>query len=91
MLHPTDRRAHTTAFVTPVMRHWLECETDHLVAAEGFLSHYLSSLLHMSDAIYVNKMCTVHCIWRQTYGKGPLIQQEISSKGSFICIIPQTG
>ena len=24
MHHPTDRIAHTTAFVTPVMEHWLE-------------------------------------------------------------------
>ena len=24
MHHPTDRRAHTTAFVTPVVEHWLE-------------------------------------------------------------------
>ena len=26
MHHSTDRRAHTTAFVTPVMEHWLEQE-----------------------------------------------------------------
>ena len=26
MHHPTDRIAHTTAFVTPVMEHWLEQE-----------------------------------------------------------------
>ena len=26
MLHPTDRTAHTTAFVTPVVEHWLERE-----------------------------------------------------------------
>ena len=26
MHHPTDRRAHTTAFVTPVVEHWLERE-----------------------------------------------------------------
>ena len=26
MHHPTDRIAHTTAFVTPVMDHWLERE-----------------------------------------------------------------
>ena len=26
MNHPTDRIAHTTAFVTPVMEHWLERE-----------------------------------------------------------------
>ena len=24
MYHPTDRIEHTTAFVTPVMEHWLE-------------------------------------------------------------------
>ena len=26
MHHPTDRLAHTTAFVTPVVEHWLERE-----------------------------------------------------------------
>ena len=26
MHHPTDRIAHTTAFVTPVVEHWLERE-----------------------------------------------------------------
>ena len=26
MHHPTDRRAHTTTFVTPVVEHWLERE-----------------------------------------------------------------
>ena len=31
MHHPTDRRAHTTAFVTPVVEHWLEREILFLV------------------------------------------------------------
>ena len=31
MHHPTDRIAHTTAFVTPVMEHWLERETAQWV------------------------------------------------------------
>ena len=26
MHHPTDRITHTTAFVTPVVEHWLELE-----------------------------------------------------------------
>ena len=26
MHHPTDRMTHTTAFVTPVVEHWLERE-----------------------------------------------------------------
>ena len=29
MHHPTDRIAHTTAFVTPVVEHWLEREIVH--------------------------------------------------------------
>ena len=31
MDHPTDRIAHTTAFVTPVVEHWLEREIAHWV------------------------------------------------------------
>ena len=27
--HPTDRITHTTAFVTPVVKHWLEREIAH--------------------------------------------------------------
>ena len=30
MHHPTDRITHTTAFVTPVMEHWLEQETENV-------------------------------------------------------------
>ena len=35
MHHPTDRIAHTTAFVIPVMEHWLECEIAQWVHHEG--------------------------------------------------------
>ena len=31
MHHPTDRIAHTTAFVTPVVEHWLEREISQWV------------------------------------------------------------
>ena len=33
-----DRIAHTTAFVTPVMEHWLERETKQLVVSKLSLS-----------------------------------------------------
>ena len=33
MHHPTDRIAHTTAFVTPVVEHWLEQEIAQWVTA----------------------------------------------------------
>ena len=29
MHHPTDRITHTTAFVTPVVDHWMEREMGH--------------------------------------------------------------
>ena len=34
MHHPTDRIAHTTAFVTPVVEHWLEREIAQWVVDE---------------------------------------------------------
>ena len=42
MHHPTDRIAHTTAFVTPVMEHWLERETAQWVHNEGSIRSFLS-------------------------------------------------
>ena len=35
MRHPTDRIAHTTAFVTPVVEHWLEREMALWIHHEG--------------------------------------------------------
>ena len=35
MHHPTDRITHTTAFVTPVVEHWLEQEIGQWVHHEG--------------------------------------------------------
>ena len=37
MHHPTDRIAHTTAFVTPVVEHWLEREIAQLWRCRMFL------------------------------------------------------
>ena len=31
MHHPTDRIAHTTSFITPVMEHWMEREIGQWV------------------------------------------------------------
>ena len=35
MHHPTDRIAHSTVFVTPVVEHWLEREIAQWVHHEG--------------------------------------------------------
>ena len=44
MHHPTDRIAHTTAFVTPVVEHWLEREIEQhrtlILAYIGFGLRY---------------------------------------------------
>ena len=37
MHHPTSRIAHTTAFINPVMVHWLEWETAQCVHHEGLI------------------------------------------------------
>ena len=37
MHHPTDRITHTTAFVTPVVEHWLEREIAEWVHHEGLI------------------------------------------------------
>ena len=38
MHHPTDRIAHTTAFVTPVVEHWLEREIAQWVCGKSVRS-----------------------------------------------------
>ena len=38
MHHPTDRIAHTTAFVTPVVEHWLEREIAQWEIFRDFLN-----------------------------------------------------
>ena len=38
MHHPTDRIAHTTAFVTPVAEHWLEREIAQWVHEPGIIT-----------------------------------------------------
>ena len=41
MHHPTDRIAHTTAFVTLVVEHWLEREIAQWVDHEGLIQQPL--------------------------------------------------
>ena len=43
MYHHTDRVAHTTAFVTPVMKHWLEREIAQWVFIKMHSTHFIYS------------------------------------------------
>ena len=44
MHHPTDRIAHTMAFVTPVVEHWLEREIAQLIIIKSRLVYITSSV-----------------------------------------------
>ena len=58
MHHPTDRIAHTTAFVTPVVEHWLERER---VTLDSYLN---VQLIYMNIYIYIEvKVITFCCVW----------------------------
>ena len=43
MHHPTDRITHTTAFVTPVVEHWLEREIAQWVHNEGLIQRPIAT------------------------------------------------
>ena len=48
MHHPTDRITHTTAFVTPVVEHWLEREIAFVFEVSGVLNTFsLTLVLHI--------------------------------------------
>ena len=55
MYHPIDRIAHTTAFITPVAKHWLEREIAQWVHHEGSIrrpnaprANALTTVLHLA-------------------------------------------
>ena len=54
MHHPTDRIAHTTAFVTPVVEHWLEREIGTVK-----YSYALSRIEEIFDCLVGNNMFSV--------------------------------
>ena len=43
MHHPTDRITHTTAFVTPVVEHWLEQEIAQWDHHEGSIRGHIAT------------------------------------------------
>ena len=58
MHHPTDRIAHTTTFVTPVVEHWLEWEIAPWIHDKGLIwrpiapwANTLTTELHLAPLI----------------------------------------
>ena len=68
MHHPTDRIIHTTAFVTPVVEHWLEREIAQWVHHEGsirYVQHLAATRVSQTTAV---QDCPLdeHSIWDQS-------------------------
>ena len=52
MHHPTDRKTHTTAFVTPVVEHWLEREMQLLEVENNIkrlTATWITTVVHWVD------------------------------------------
>ena len=54
MHHPTDRIAHTTAFVTPVVEHWLKRETETNLESTGAYEA-ASTAISLQGVMYMRK------------------------------------
>ena len=80
MHHPTDRITHTTAFVTPVVEHWLEQEKKFNEKIKvGHWQELITKQIHQMGALHLVKIYlavnlnsdnvflqyTVYCFWNQ--------------------------
>ena len=77
MHHPIERMIHTTAFVTPVMEHWLEREiaqwvydkegTNFKYAFINVPHHYQQHIHYLVLVLYLQKSSVfeIQIIWRQ--------------------------
>ena len=102
MHHPTDRIAHTTAFVTPVVEHWLNQSDDpwHHEHMPQHAERRKEGNVLLNDALntfYLRLYGFKHMVKDRSDSerRNPLLPHgllfSISSNGSFICTIPQTG
>ena len=62
MHHPTDRITHTTAFVTPVMEHWLEREIAQWIHHEGSIRPPHRTMSERSYDSYISLPSEVECL-----------------------------
>ena len=89
MHHPTDRIAHTTAFVTPVMEHWLEREiaqwVHHMKDRSDDLSHHERTLLPRSHISLPPKASAGHLVYLSSdpiqYGSEMSLRSRASAHG----------
>ena len=67
MHHPTDRIAHITAFVTPVVEHWLEREIAQWVHHEGSIWRAIAPWVNsLTTELHLTLYCDKDVIWGVT-------------------------
>ena len=98
MINPIDRIAHIMAFVIPVVEHWLEREIAKWIHHEGSGRKEGNVLFNDTlNTFYLRLYGVRHMVKDHSDSeKGNLLPPHrllflISSKGSFICTIPETG
>ena len=64
MHHPTNRIIHTTSFVTPVMKHWLEREIAQCINYEGSIQWPIAQWV---DALPWNYVLQLFILWRKCW------------------------
>ena len=106
MHHPTDRITHTTAFVTPVVEHWLEREiAQWVVLLKGVQIWMSTKNINEGNVLFNDAFNTFYL---RLYGVGHMVKDLsdsereetrcrhmgysfwINSKDSFISTISQT-
>ena len=63
MHHPTDRIIHTTAFVTPVVEHWLEREIAQWIHPMKDIRIDPTTHRTMSERSYHGATSRSSCVW----------------------------
>ena len=74
MHHPTDRIAHITAFVTPVVEHWLEQEIAGMVIKAGLSNHVL---LKRGIVPFLKQTLSLYQATSMCFGTHPLYNEQL--------------
>ena len=62
MHHPTDRITHTTAFVTPVVEHWLVQEIAQWVGTKELAKYCLKTIIAFYVLILLHTLVLVNSL-----------------------------
>ena len=87
MHHPTERIAHTTAFVTPVVEHWLERENmftkpSGMKFIPVLINTHFTVVLHQNKEKEGNILFngTLNTFYSLLYGVGHIVNDHSDSK-----------